>query len=230
MSRSQVLSLVFGATLLAGGAAAQEARPGIAVLPFDDGGSYGQDRENFAALEVGIQAVLIGELGRAGGVHLIGRSATREALRQQDLGVRGQVDAATAARVGRLAGARYVVFGSFIDLYGRFRLNARIVDVARGEILHVVSNDDPKLQDRRDLSRIIRAVAGTVLADIGVPAPERGDASPAVPTEALTLYSRGLLYEDRGEHAKAHQYFQRALDAFPAYAEAREGLRRVRAT
>ena len=29
---------------------AQDTRPGIAVLPFENGGSYGQDKENFDAL------------------------------------------------------------------------------------------------------------------------------------------------------------------------------------
>src|SRR5947208_8583794 len=32
----------------------QDTRPGIAVLPFDNSGSYGQDKENFDALQKGI--------------------------------------------------------------------------------------------------------------------------------------------------------------------------------
>ena len=43
-------------------APAQDTRPGIAVLPFDNGGSYGQDRENFDALQRGIAGMLISEL------------------------------------------------------------------------------------------------------------------------------------------------------------------------
>ena len=44
--------------------AAQDTRPGIAVLPFENGGSYGQDKENFEALEKGIAGMLISELHR----------------------------------------------------------------------------------------------------------------------------------------------------------------------
>ncbi len=40
----------------------QDARPGIAVLPFDNSGSYGQDKENFDALQKGIAGMLISEL------------------------------------------------------------------------------------------------------------------------------------------------------------------------
>ena len=37
-----------------GRAQAQDTRPGIAVFPFDNGGSYGQDKDNFDALQKGI--------------------------------------------------------------------------------------------------------------------------------------------------------------------------------
>jgi Tfp pilus assembly protein PilF len=48
-----------------------------------------------------------------------------------------------------------------------------------------------------------------------------------VPTEALTYYSRALLYQDRGQKEKAVEMFNRALSIFPEYAEAQEGLQRV---
>jgi Tfp pilus assembly protein PilF len=47
-----------------------------------------------------------------------------------------------------------------------------------------------------------------------------------VPTEALTYYSRALLYHDRGQKDKAIEMYQRAIAAFPAYAEAQDGLKR----
>jgi len=47
-----------------------------------------------------------------------------------------------------------------------------------------------------------------------------------VPTEALTYYSRALLYHDRGDHARARELFQRAIDTFPDFTEAKEGLQR----
>jgi tetratricopeptide (TPR) repeat protein len=49
-----------------------------------------------------------------------------------------------------------------------------------------------------------------------------------VPTEALTQYSLGLLYESQGDKGKAGEHYQRALAAFPDYSEARQGMQRVR--
>ncbi len=48
-----------------------------------------------------------------------------------------------------------------------------------------------------------------------------------VPTEALTFYSRALLYQDRGDKTKAAEFFSKAIATFPNYAEAQEGLKKV---
>ena len=230
MRRTTMRLVLLGSILLAGRVSAQESRPAIAVLPFADGGSYGQDKESFEALETGVQAVLLAELARNPAMRIVDRSATRRILGGQDLGARGRVDAATAAKVGKVAGARYTIFGSFVDLYGRFRLNARIVDVESGEILKVVSNDDPKLQDRQHLHQIIEQVASRILDGTGIPAlPKNAAARTTLPTDALTLYSRGLVHEDRGERVRATEYYRKALEAYPEFAEAREGLRRTNA-
>ena len=49
----------------------QDSRPGLAVLPFDNGGSYGQDKENFDALQKGIAGIS-------------GRAVPRFAVRRRD--------------------------------------------------------------------------------------------------------------------------------------------------
>ncbi|MGH7702568.1 MAG: CsgG/HfaB family protein [Gemmatimonadales bacterium] len=210
--------------------AGQDTRPGIAVLPFENGGSYGQDKENFEALQKGIPAMLISELSNNPAARLVDRSQTQQLLSEQDLGKDGRVDANTAAKIGKLVGAKYVIMGSFIDFYSKFRVDARIVNVETSEILKVVTSD-PKLQKREELFRIIQSVSEKIMADTKLP-PLSADVSKAVkardvPTEALTYYSRALLYEDRGDAAKAAEYYKRAIDIFPDYAEAKEGLKKV---
>lgn len=208
-------------------AAAQTNPVVIAVLPFEDRGSYGQDKEVFRALELGIPVVVAGELGKHPRVRLADRARVGSALKAENLGPNARVDAATAARVGGQSGARYAITGNFADFYGKFRIDARLVDVESGNILKVVSNNDPNLQDRADLSRIIQDLAGKVLAAASLP-PAAGAQGRSVPTEAVTQYSLGLLYETEGDRTKAGEHYQRALTTFPDYAQAREGMQRVR--
>lgn len=221
---------VLALTLVAGapGLAAQDTRPGIAVLPFENGGSYGQDKENFEALQRGIPGMLISELSQNPGARVVERAEVQRLLDEQDLGENGRVDAGTAAKVGKLVGARYMIAGTFVDLYGRFRMDARIINVETSEIIKVVKSDGK----RDDLFRLIQNLSDQLMKETKLPAlpAQVGQAARqrTVPTEALTFYSRALLYQDRGDKAKAAEYFSKATEVFPEYTEAIEGLRQVR--
>ncbi len=195
---------------------AQATRTSVAVLPFRDGGSYGQDRENFEALEVAIPA-LLREFVASGGTETISRAAIAAAVPDSI----GRLDVTQAAEAGRRVGARYVVTGAFMDHYGRFRIDARVVDVDRAAIIAVVSND-PGLQDRRQLFEMIRSVAQGVARNLQLSAPAAPDH--AVPTDAITWYGRGLRSLDRGDKSAAAGFFRQALEADPRFAQARAAL------
>jgi TolB-like protein len=224
--RRTLSGLYLLAATIAGPIEAQGGRPAFAVLPFENSGSYGQDKEVFQALELGIPAMLAGTLDRHPGAQAADRGRLTQAMAAQSVGPGQRVDAATAAEIGKAAGARYVVTGSFADFYGKFRVNARVVDAQSAEILEVVSND-AKLQDRAQLSAIIQSVSEKIVAAAHLP-PSPTTAAAPVPTEAITDYSRGLVLESQGDKVKARELYQKALTASPGFAEARAGLQRVR--
>jgi TolB-like protein len=229
MKRSALLSAVAAFTA-ASAVVAQSAPVVVAILPFEDRGSYGQDKEVFRALQVGIPATLATELVRNPRVRLADRASVSQAVQAQNLGPNARMDAATAAKVASQVGARYAVTGNFADFYGKFRIDARVIDAETSQILKIVSNSDPALQDRTDLSRIIQSLADKIIAALSL-APGRGEPGTqarSVPTEALTQYSLGLFQESQGDKGKAAEHYQRALTTFPNYPEAREGMQRVR--
>ncbi len=223
-------AMALAAAVPAGDASAQGRQTVIAILPFQDRGSYGQEKEIFRALQLGIPATIAAELSGHSELRLADPGRVNHALETQKLGSDSRIDAATAARIGKEAGARYAITGNFADFYGKFRLDARIVDTETGQILKVVSNNDPGLQDRANLYRIVQTVGHKVLA-VASPAPGQGAPldgdEKAIPTEAITRYSLGLLYEQQGNRSKAAQQYSQALSTFPDYAAAREGARRV---
>ena len=209
---------------------AQDARAGLAMLPFENAGSYGQDKEVFEALQMGIPAMLSSALSAHPGLRIAEASRVGQELATRHLRSGERLDATTAGQIGKAVGARYSVTGSFADFYGKFRINARVVDAETGQIVKVVSNDEAKLQDRAQLGVIIRTMSEKIVAAAGLPpypADADGRRAGDMPTEALTEYSRGLLYESRGDKSKAADAYQHALSAYPEYPEAREALRRV---
>jgi TolB-like protein len=229
-SRSLVtlLALAVSFALVAAPARAQDTRPGIAVLPFDNAGSYGQDKENFDALQKGIAGMLISELAANPGARVVERDRIQSLLEEQNLGAGGRVDPQTAAKIGKLVGARYVITGTFIDFYGDFRVDLRLVNGETGEIMKTESD---RMQ-RDHLFDIIRSLATRLMKDVNLPPLPKNVSdqrmSRQVPTEALTYYSRALLYQDRGQKDKAVEMYNRALAVFPEYTEAQDGLQRVK--
>jgi len=220
-----VLSLV--PALLAAQQHGQDTRPGIAVFPFSNGGSYGQGKEDFDALERGIAGMMISELAQNPAARVVERQEIQRIVDEQNLVGQNRVDPQTAAKVGKLVGARYVVAGTFIDFYGDFRVDVRLVNVETGEI---VKTESERMQ-RDHMFDIIRNVATRLMKDTNLPALQRQASDQRmgrqVPTEALTYYSRGLLYADHGQKDKAVEMFNHAIAIFPGYAEAEEGLQRV---
>ena len=221
-----VLSLV--PVLLSAQQRGQDTRPGIAVFPFANGGSYGQSKEDFDALERGMAGMMISELNQNPAARLVEREQVQRLVDEQNLGAQGRVDPQTAAKVGKLVGARYIILGNFIDFYGDFRVDIRLVNTETGEIVKTESDR----QQREHLYDIIRNVAAKLMKDANLPALQRGASNEQrmnrqVPTEALTYYSRALLYQDRGQKDKAVEMFNRALAIFPDYAEAQDGLQKA---
>ncbi len=220
-----VLSLV--PVLLGAQQRSQDTRPGIAVFPFNNGGSYGQGKEDFDALERGIAGMMISELAQNPAARVVERQEIQRLLDEQNLSAQNRVDPQTAAKVGKLVGARYVVAGTFIDFYGDFRVDVRLVNVETGEI---VKTESERMQ-RDHMFDIIRNIAARLMKDANLPALQRQASDQRmgrqIPTEALTYYSRALLYSDHGQKDKAVEMFNRAIEIFPGYAEAKDGLQRV---
>jgi TolB-like protein len=230
--RSMIALPLVAGMVFSAAAVAQDTRPGVGILSFENGGSYGQEAEDFQALGVGLQQMLIGDMAGNSGMRLVERGRLQELLQEQDLGAAGRVDANTAAQIGRLIGARYMIMGSFVDWYGDFRLDARVVDVETSEIIKT----DRARGSREELFDILGELADNIPSGLELPAlsardrqvqqenRERlGQANP----DAVRAYMRGLLYQDRGDNERAAELFSQAIAAFPEYHEAREALNQV---
>lgn len=212
-------------------AGAQDTKPGIAVLDFDIGMVFGQDREDYDALRRGLASLTIGELSSNQNVRVVERSQLQQILQEQNLGREGRLDPQTQARIGRLIGARYMVTGTLFDNRGDLRLDTRIFDVETGEILKTQS-----VRGRmNDLFDLVPRLATELMRDANLPPLDRRaeadhrQQNPAPPTQAVMAFSRAVLYADRGETERAVEQYRRALQVFPQYTQARVGCNRLQA-
>ena len=211
---------------LVAGPTALQAQTSFAVVPFESQQSFGLDQESLGALGGGIAQILASDLARSPGGSAAPRSSTADAISSQDLGKTARIDAATAANIGKMVGARYVIMGNFVDYYGKFRLNVRVVDAQTGAIIKGISNEDPKMQDRDQIYLITQTIAQRILEELKLPPATAHQA--AVPGAAVIAFSLGLQAEDAGNKAKAASLYERALQSAPDFVEAKDALQRVK--
>ncbi|MFM8780424.1 MAG: CsgG/HfaB family protein, partial [Gemmatimonadota bacterium] len=93
--------------------AQDDTRPTVAVLPFVNS-AIGTANAELAPLSKGIADLLITDLGMNPGIRMVERENIQQLLDEQRLAQDGRVDDATAARIGKLLGAKHMVTGSFI--------------------------------------------------------------------------------------------------------------------
>lgn len=226
--------------LLAFVAAPALAGPGtVGVLYFEN-----QGNPDLEPLKVGLTQMLITDLRGTPGVTVIERTRLQAILDELALGHEGPVDPATAARVGQLLGAEWLVLGSYFELMGTLRIDARLVRVETGEIAFAHGVDDRRqafmaLEDAvaAALREALTAAASTQPAPAPATAPEPTRGAPA-PTEApvelarpdadalaaAVALSEGLIALDRRDLTRARASFERAVAAEPALEEARAQL------
>lgn len=91
-------------------------------------------RPELEPLGRGVADMLTTDLGSAPGLVLVERARIAEVLAELELGKGGFVDPATAQKLGKGLGANLIVVGSLTVAIEGMRIDARVVDVATGEV------------------------------------------------------------------------------------------------
>jgi TolB-like protein len=223
-------------------AASPPRPPTLAVLYFD----YSGHDLSLEALRKGLAQMLISDLAAVDTLRIVERERLQAVLEEQKLARSGKLDAGTAGRIGKLLGARYLVLGSYFDVLGAFRVDARLVDVETGEVVKSVGANgkaDDFLGLEQTLAEGLRQAAGTL-----TPAPGAGGRASAgagartlavagdadrrgalksprqLKTETALVYGRALVALDDGDRKTAQALFRKVLSAQPDFALAQRDL------
>ncbi len=184
-------------------ARAADTRPTVAVLYFD----YAGKDEELGLLRKGLAQMLISDLSSLEEVRLVERDRLEEILAELELGKSGKIDPASAAKVGKLLGARYMVLGGYFDLRGALRVDARVVEVQTGRVLKsvgVTGKPDDFLGVEQKLAADLGEILVKQLPSVKTePRKARVKPPAKLSTKVAVLYSRGLAELDRGDKAAA---------------------------
>lgn len=178
---------VQGLITVAAANAPRDGRARVVVLPFAQSGG-GAELE---PLRRGLMDMVGTDLSQCASVRVLERAELEAVMAELKLQRTAAFDVSSAQQVGRLLGAQLLVLGSFMDVLGTFRLDARVVRVETGEVLaaHGVTG---RKEDFVDLQR--RLVAGLV--------PGMGIPTQPAEREMLAQRAQGTL-TDAVEYARA---------------------------
>ena len=127
-------------------------RKTVAVLSFTNGSGDSQ----YDPLGKGIAAMMISDLSDVPSIQLVERERLSDITSELQLQQTRLVDPKTAASVGKLVGAEYVVTGAITALDPKVRLDTRVVNVETGKIVKAaeVTGEQKKFFDlQQKLSR-----------------------------------------------------------------------------
>jgi TolB-like protein len=126
-------------------AVAQDARPVVVVFTFDNS-SIGAGAADFAGIRTGVQDLLITDMASNAKIRLVDRAHLAEVMQEQNMVKGGQIDPATAVRLGKVLGAQYAITGGFLsDGHGKAVLTGRTIDIETTQI-----GNPQKIEGRAD--------------------------------------------------------------------------------
>lgn len=161
---------------------AAQNTPVVTVLAFDNA-AFGPAAKDYDGIGKGIMDLVITDLATGGKVRVVDRSRVQSILEEQNLTKSGAIDGTTAVRVGRLLGACYSVYGTFVrnDKTGDNVLTIHTTSNETGQIqnaIKVESKGDDMLELIGKASTQFSNAVDVKACPGGAPR-RTGDASPA---------------------------------------------------
>jgi tetratricopeptide (TPR) repeat protein len=225
--RSAIIVICLAACLApVGGVAAKDvgAKPAVqaasaatvAVLAFKN--LCGDEKLDW--LGYGFAESLSTKLANVSGIQLVERTRLSDALKELNLQDTAIVDSATAGKIGKIIGARFVIVGSFQKAGDAIKADARRVEVETS-----VASSGVEATGKFDKVFDVQSdLAIKLVSTFGKTATEAEKVAIAKPeTSSVTAYelnAKGLKEGQSGNFDEASSNFSKAIEADPKYTEA----------
>ena len=180
----------------------EAAPPAVAVHPFLSQGTSPR-------LGSSMGDIIAASLAGSRDLTVVERLRLEEAARSQRLAMSGVVETSTAAKAGKLVGAKYFVLGAVSRFGALLVATARLVDVESGRVL--ASFEQSSKQGEDDVVLLSRNLSADLLAFFSGDSPAPGD-----PLQDYKYYLyEALGYHNLGDYRKSLPYWEKMTRLSP---------------
>jgi len=203
MNRTLRALIVCGAILVPSVASADV----LSILYFDNN----TEIQELEWLRKGLADMLISDLAATGKIQVVQREKLEQILKEQKLGQSGLFDEGTAAKIGKLTGANFVLTGSYIRLAEVLRINTTLYDVETGKSAGAASVEGLSGNILILEKQLALKLFDALKLDLSEEEKIRILQMPTQDIEALKYNYKGLDALDQNKRDEAQDYFKKAL-------------------
>lgn len=200
---------------------AQVADVNIAVWDFDNHALATPRAQSLDHLSRSLAELLVEQLLSYPGIRMIERSRLWEILDEQKLGSSALADEDTRLRLGRMAGAQHMIFGSLVSLGEVTRADVRVVSAQTSQV--IFAQEASAKSD--ELAAAMVVLARDLASSLGHTNATPNAASRAgVSAATLASFDEGLALMDRKNFLAAIEVFKSIIAKEPGFAAAERQL------
>jgi TolB-like protein len=202
--------------------AEKPAQSTVAILYFD----YDGKNADLEVLKKGLAQMLISDVSELDSVVVVERDRLQDVENELKLGLSGKIDAATAARVGKLLGAKYLVVGRFFDLGKTLRIDARAIVTETGRVVRSTGASGQQenfIELEQKLATELKTILSSAVTPQSAPSANRSERvklarlPKKLTTQVAIRYSKALHAIDQKEVATARKELEAVVKEQPDF-------------
>ncbi|MBN2070978.1 MAG: hypothetical protein JW814_05925 [Candidatus Krumholzibacteriota bacterium] len=195
----------------------------IAVMEFDNF-SIGKYKEELGELSRGLADFFEYDFSKLTDIKVVERDKLEYLLQELKLVEEGKIDQASAVKIGKMLGARMMIFGSISQIDKKSaRMVVRVVDVETSEIICTADSEgEPNFVKME--KELVQKIAGQLDIMLTEETAAAISESATEDMSAARLYSLGLKYMDEYDYKKAYEHFKMAYEKDNSFTEAKKKM------
>ncbi len=209
----------------------------IAVLYFENNSIV--DKDKLDPLKKGLADMMITEMSKIKGIKVVERQRIQSIIEELNLNETDMIDKTTTQEMGKLLGAKVMLFGGFSNLFNdKLRIDVRLVRTETGETLKAEEETGELDEFLTMLQSLVKKIASDLDIKLSSEDEDRLEASKDGNFDGYVTYAKALDFEDQGKkmekmgkkseaksaYENAKSMYQKALDESEGYEPAKQKI------